>query len=189
MSTRLVSSWLRERAERNMVTENDRHSSSPSGLSGTDSSISGCEEKEEEEDNDDNDSMAGVETENETENETDMETDNAEEMANQLEPVSDDTDDEVEEMIERFCVKTSQKLNLRFREAVKKSTLKRIESLIVEGEELKSEVRKLRGVIDSAQVLLEEVEGGGLNARDKDTWLEACRNSLRNVRREGAYQT
>ncbi|KAJ8059022.1 hypothetical protein OCU04_012002 [Sclerotinia nivalis] len=105
---------------------------------------------------------------------TDAETDGAGKVEpEKLEYSSEETDDEVEETFRDWGGQISQdQLKFRFRDAVKRSTLRKIEGLIIESEELNYEV------------LLKEVESGGLDPRDKDAWLEACRNLLRSLQHE-----
>ncbi|KAF7877185.1 hypothetical protein EAF04_000870 [Stromatinia cepivora] len=85
----------------------------------------------------------------------DTETDGAE----KVECISEETDDEVEQVFRDWGRQISQdQLKFRFRDAVKRSTLRKIESLIIESEELNREVRRLRGAMVDVQVLLKEVE-------------------------------
>ncbi|EDN99889.1 predicted protein [Sclerotinia sclerotiorum 1980 UF-70] len=111
----------------------------------------------------------------------DKETNDAEKVEpKKLKYISKEMDDEIEQGFSDWGGQISQdELKFRFRDAVKRSTLREIESLIIESEELNCEVRRLRGTMNDVQVLLEEVENGELDARDKDTWLEACRNILK----------
>ncbi|CAD6446051.1 3e1c56e7-0199-46ee-84ef-8adbc93063be-CDS [Sclerotinia trifoliorum] len=97
-----------------------------------------------------------------------------------LEYTLKETDDEREQGFSDWGMQVSQdELKTRFRDAVKRSTLRKIESLVIKNEQLNCEVRRLRGTMNDVQVLLEKVESGGLDVRDKDTWLEACRNLLK----------